>query len=733
VNKTAKEITLDSPYIEKLRKDFLTLMKNVPRVKTYQDGALLRDAVKTFKRNFNEVFFDHFLNHDFKYSEDLSDSDKQYIDKKLRKSAWGFYIELDFPLPTVGGEYDSMSEGAALYTLSTKSEKWATRIKGKARVFWKDFDECLQYYQRVTKKPGFSAKIPDQEKVTIEGFTVTVVGYDYESNQERQAEYMERFREGLKIFKKRAQQVLPLMLKTMLPIKLIAYLRKLDEGGIYKGDHIEIIMSAFGDYKHGNEMAHVIAHEMGHHLYRVYLSGSDQEFWNTAVRGNYGPFDAQRALEIWPKGAWLFQMPELLKDKDPTLAIQMDLLGRNHDRSSRDIQSREEFEAALAAGKVFTVPQNPITGYAGKNPEEAFCEAIGMLVGYGPRTVDPLVLHWLQMILPGVRTASQAEKVLSRYRNALNISLKVLERFTGVPANLPSEGRAFNWDDNDSMADALLDGNLELSPADLPNVVLAKYTEKKEVPKANGKGKTTVYVYSDKAVSKRNNDKAERLEKFSGKVDKLRAKYKSDLKAKDPETRMVALAVALIDETHERVGNEESAKGEKNDSGDPHYGVTGWKKSHITLGSGSAAIKYVGKSGVKHEKTVSTPAILSALRQAYKEADGKDGCLFSNDDVTITAAKVNEYLEPFEITAKDLRGLSANSLMQKALKKARKGTLPSDPKDKEEKLKAEFEEALEEVAEELGHEPSTLSNQYLAPGMEPAYMKDGTIIDKLDD
>lgn len=261
--------------------------------------------------------------------------------------------------------------------------------------------------------------------------------------------------------------------------------------------------------------------------------------------------------------------------------------------------------------------------------------------------------------------------------------------------------------------------------------VAARYQEKKKVPKANGKGTTEVYVYSERQVQNRNREKAKRLQKFSGKVEKLRSKVKADLDSEDRLTRLVALAVALIDETHERVGNEESAKGERNDSGEPHYGVTGWKKRHVSLGSGAATIRYVGKSGVKHEKTVSTPYILSALRRAHKEAEGKDGCLFAWDGGSVTAAKVNEFLRPFEITAKDLRGLAANSLMQKALKKARKGPLPKDRKEREEKLKAEFKEALEAVSDELGHEASTLKSQYLAPSMEGAYIKDGTIIDKL--
>jgi hypothetical protein len=384
-----------------------------------------------------------------------------------------------------------------------------------------------------------------------------------------------------------------------------------------------------------------------------------------------------------------------------------------------------------------------ISDYANTNAMEAFAEVFKAWVLKGPRAVAPWTREFFAKIckMGGAKVASDnhklaALKVAARHQ-ASEVTLADIQNLAdefGVGINVPADGQSFSWDDNDSLADELLDDDTSLTPDMLPAVkVAARYQEKKKVPKANGKGTTEVYVYSEGQVDKRNRDKAERLQKFKPKVEKLRAKVKSDLGSKDRETRLVALAVALIDETHERVGNEESAKGNRNDSGEPHYGVTGWKKKHVSLGSSSATIKYVGKSGVKHEKTVSTPYILSALRQAHKEAEGKDGCLFSGDEVSVTAEKVNEFLEPFGISAKDLRGLAANSLMQKALKKARKGKLPEDKKKREEQLKGEFKEALECVSDELGHEASTLKSQYLAPNMEPEYLKDGTIIDKLDE
>jgi tRNA nucleotidyltransferase/poly(A) polymerase len=59
--------------------------------------------------------------------------------------------------------------------------------------------------------------------------------------------------------------------------------------------------------------------------------------------------------------------------------------------------------------------------------------------------------------------------------------------------------------------------------------VAAKYQKKKEVPKADGKGKTTVYEYSERQVANRNRDKAERVEKLRKSIGKLRSQVWKDL------------------------------------------------------------------------------------------------------------------------------------------------------------------------------------------------------------
>ena len=145
---------------------------------------------------------------------------------------------------------------------------------------------------------------------------------------------------------------------------------------------------------------------------------------------------------------------------------------------------------------------------------------------------------------------------------------------------------------------------------------VAKYKDKKEVPKTDGEGTTTVYEYSEGQVEHRHREKAKKLEGLRQSIDKLRDHVKQDLKSEDADTRLTALAVAVIDETCERPGNDESAE----ERG--HFGVTTLQKRHVSFSSGKAILKYTGKSGVDHEKTVEDKAAVAELKKAL---EGKKG------------------------------------------------------------------------------------------------------------
>lgn len=379
--------TVDLDLIEGLRKDFLTLMKNIPRVTDYKTGAKLRDAFIVYKNNFDEFFFERFLNA-YKENED-------HRFDGLRKPAWDFYIELSMPL---GYPDEYYSEAMRFGNYQHEVKTWEPRLRTKAQKFWKATKEALSY-----QTSPVEVKIPDRDRLVLEGFQIEIVDYDPTSSW--QTEAIPKLKEALQRYRRNAAKTVPWLLKHQLPLEA-NFNAKLDEGGRYHGRYISISLLNVVTGTPDNTVK-TLAHEMGHHMFK-HLSKDASTFWHTAIRQDYGPLPLLDVLSAWPASMrWTSDFVEMMASKDPVLALQVDVTSWGHGGRS-EWHEREDFQAAYDRGELtIPVPQSPVTGYAGKNPEEAFCEAIGLLVAYGPQAVLPIVRHWLDITVPGdVKTAA---------------------------------------------------------------------------------------------------------------------------------------------------------------------------------------------------------------------------------------------------------------------------------------------------------------------------------------
>jgi hypothetical protein len=398
--KMSRSRTLDESWVEKLRKDFLLLMRNLSKVIDYDTAAEVRDLGKKYSANFELWVFDEFLN-------ELKDrSDARF--EGIRSPAWTFMVELSsMPL---GYPNDYYSKEARYAKFRQEGGKWEQRLKKKAQVLWKVFKEALSY----TSEKRVVMDLPSEDSLVLEGFQVIITGYD--PAQPWQSDAFARFKESLRLYRRKASKYLPWLLQRQLPLTL-AFNAGLDTGGLYKRTHILISMSAM--INNTPEWGvHMLAHEMGHHLYKS-LDQSAQTYWDSAIRQDYGPIDLVDVMRIWPESVkWTSDFAASLVDKDPILSLQIDLLAQDRGGNS-GWEKRERFRKELDDGTTTVhVPKHPITGYAGKNTEESFCEAIGRLVGYGPRTVLPQVLAWLLVVIPGLlklATAKLATRVAERY------------------------------------------------------------------------------------------------------------------------------------------------------------------------------------------------------------------------------------------------------------------------------------------------------------------------------
>jgi len=208
--------------------------------------------------------------------------------------------------------------------------------------------------------------------------------------------------------------------------------------------------------------------------------------------------------------------------------------------------------------------------------------------------------------------------------------------------------------------------------------------------------------------------KKEHLLELAHNIQKLRLNVTKCLSSDDEKEVLTALVVAIMGKTGERVGNDDSAS-------NGHFGVTGFRKKHISVIGKTVHLDYVGKSGVKHEKSFSDERIAKALKKAIKNSKSK--YIFETSDrFRIKADRVNRYLTDFNITAKDLRGFNANSWL---IKKLQDKEIP----EKDSQRKKLFNKLLKQVAERIGHGSATLKKHYLIPELPTEYIEKGKIID----
>jgi hypothetical protein len=406
-DRTARAVPFGQADVEAMRKDVLMLMKNVDKIELdpseydyssiQKDYDTLRRGIVEWNNRFDEKMYKDFIPHisvpirvwltgSTDWSQYFQDQEKQWVDhwsKKLRTDTWGLHIEL--------------SGMPRIQDWRHNKKKWAEKVKREARKAWAILTEFIKW---LGTRPDAVPTIEERtvEQTRLEGFQVTVIGYDGTDHDKKA---MEIFKEGLKVYRSRASAVAPGLLKQQLPLVFRFDCVRLDLGAEYLGDHIEVCASANRDTK---EIAKTLAHEMAHHLFKQ-LSGAQEEFWSTAIHQDFGDLDLHDVLAVWRSGESIWDLMQRMEDHDPVLALQLQGVLHGYSQTERKPawRSPEDLKAFLDGGgnARWVVPKHPITGYASKNSEEAFCETVGMAVAYGPQTLDPMVRSWLDTIMPG--------------------------------------------------------------------------------------------------------------------------------------------------------------------------------------------------------------------------------------------------------------------------------------------------------------------------------------------
>lgn len=404
---TEAAIEFTSETVKKLRADYLMLMKNVPRVNDAETFETFGEGVKRFKQYCESIFYGAalhggtetpFIHAIYSQNRDQAhhyhDEIKRW-DAELRKAAWNFTIELSAP------GYSSGLEHRSLGTWLQDRDRWKARVDRAARGLWKELDRLSA---RVTstfgKAPVLRGGHDAHEVLEIEGVKVilaTKSGTFAVYNGDKTDATV--WRAAFKHFRERAERVLPWLWQHRLPVRITS--AGIGAGGNYQQDIIEI--AAHTESEGFKSLTHIYAHEMGHHAYRVFIHSGAAAEWSAAIKSDKTQLDLRPVLAKWPANeATMLGYAESLRHSDPVLSIHLETLAAASDKEHAylgvpAVWGREDLEKIIADGTThLEVPAHPITWYASKNTEEAFCEALGRLVAYGPRAVHPLIQSLLR-------------------------------------------------------------------------------------------------------------------------------------------------------------------------------------------------------------------------------------------------------------------------------------------------------------------------------------------------
>lgn len=222
------------------------------------------------------------------------------------------------------------------------------------------------------------------------------------------------------------------------------------------------------------------------------------------------------------------------------------------------------------------------------------------------------------------------------------------------------------------------------------------------------------YRYHALWQKSRNESKFSRLIDFGNAVKKLRKQITGDLRKKTlSEDKVIAAVLALMDETHIRVGNTEYEKTNKS------YGLTTLKDRHVKISGEKIRFSFVGKKGIHHTVSLRNKRLARIVKQC-RDIPGK--ALFQYYDKTgnrhtLDSGKVNSYIRKYtedSFTTKDFRTWSASVC-------ALHHFLNSGSLDNETARKKKTVEVLDLVSEQLGNTRTICKKYYVHPQILSLY------------
>jgi DNA topoisomerase I len=216
----------------------------------------------------------------------------------------------------------------------------------------------------------------------------------------------------------------------------------------------------------------------------------------------------------------------------------------------------------------------------------------------------------------------------------------------------------------------------------------------------------TQYRYHPDWEAVRETRKVERLDRVIEALPKLRRAVARDLASpKLSRAKALAAAVALIDETHIRVGSESYVRTNK------AHGASTLLKRHVKVKGEGVELSFRGKGGKDIALRMRSPRLARALARVgslpgrrlfqYKDEEGRVR--------RITSTDVNAYIREITglpVTAKDLRQLGASASAAEEL-------VEIEPAASETGRKRQLARVMRAISERLANTPAVVRKSYV--------------------
>jgi hypothetical protein len=409
--------------IEGLRKEALMFSKNIRRIKNGHDLFVVAQAYAKWLHMIQVRTFSQLLGVDDAWKD--KPKQESYASSQLRTKMWDLVMadriftpriwsnhKLDDPTkaPLTGEDhvvyrYNDASKGMwdEYYSMFDRERtKIYTKFGKLVRDAFNALDEWL------AEQPDTMLSHHHTETFKHDGVVVMFVASDTQHSDANTRKEQKKYLESLSIVLKRYRKM-----------GLGRFVDKL----IYEYDRANNNTSHAGEYRSGKIVSflwegntpHVIAHEIGHHLYKTFLSDAQQNAWFNFIQHDLVSFSESDYNEIYHAfktlyaqkaphaseysytvdGVWQ-DVHKLLKT--PVTKELWDAYCKQNAHihisplKSDPEASFKNFRSETAKPFVLHAP----TAYSSKNPEEAFCETIANYVEGTPLT--PLIKHQFEMI-----------------------------------------------------------------------------------------------------------------------------------------------------------------------------------------------------------------------------------------------------------------------------------------------------------------------------------------------